>query len=287
MAYAIRVGDATVVALRDKAHDVETTFHFPSVPQEAWGPYADLLTDEGLIPLNFGCFLVVADDTRVLIDTGWGPVAGPPGRPAGPGRLLDELAEVGVGPDAIDLVAFTHLHPDHVGWNLVRNRDEGPWRPRFANARYQVPQADWDSYRSREQVHPLIREQALGLEAFDCLDLVAGDGAVIPSLTAVSTPGHTPGHRSFIVSSAGERLFILGDLTHSPVIAQETGWENTFDWDKPLARETRERVLDNLESEGTLTAVGHYRHPGFGQFVRVDGRRRWAPIDARVGRASG
>jgi glyoxylase-like metal-dependent hydrolase (beta-lactamase superfamily II) len=278
MARALRIGDATVVALLDKEHHVETTFHFPSVPVEAWGPYADLLTDEGLIPLAFGCFLVLADDRRVLVDTGWGPVVGPPGRSAGPGRLLAELAEVGIGPNDLDLIAFTHLHPDHVGWNLVRDGEDGPWRPRFGNARYLVPREDWESYRARDEVHPQIREQALGLEGMAVLDLVPSDGAVIASLTGVATPGHTPGHRSFVVQSGGERLFILGDLTHSPVIANETGWENVFDWDKPRARATRERVLDELEADATLAGVGHYPQP-FGRFARIDGRRQWVPLE--------
>jgi glyoxylase-like metal-dependent hydrolase (beta-lactamase superfamily II) len=278
VATTIRVGDATVIALTDKQHDVETTFHFPTVPVEAWAPYADLLTAEGLIPLRFGCFLVLADDRRVLIDTGWGPVVGPPGRPAGPGRLLDELAECGLGPDDIDIVAFTHLHPDHVGWNLVRDGDDQPWRPRFANARYLVPSDDWDSYQSRDQVHPQIREQALGLAGMRALELVASDGPVITSLTGVATPGHTPGHRSFVVHSGGERLFILGDLTHTPVLAHETSWDNVFDWDKPLARATRQRILAELEAEGTLTGVGHYPLPGLGRFTTIDGIRRWAPI---------
>jgi hypothetical protein len=26
--------------------------------------------------------------------------------------------------------------------------------------------------------------------------------------------------------------------------------------------------------------VGHYPHPGFGRFIRIDGRRRWVPIAA-------
>jgi glyoxylase-like metal-dependent hydrolase (beta-lactamase superfamily II) len=280
MAHSVRIGDATVVALRDKSHHVDTTFHFPSVPREAWAPYADLLTDDGLIPLNFGCFLVIADDRVVLIDTGWGPEVGPPGRPAGLGRLLDELAEAGVGPDDVDIVAFTHLHPDHVGWNLVRSGADAEWRPRFSNARYLVPAADLAHYRAREHVHPQIREQGLGLAAFDVVDLVDGDGSVTRGLDAVATPGHTPGHRSFVVSSAGERLFILGDLTHSPVIAHETAWVNVFDWDPELARETRERVLERLETDGTLVGAGHYPHPSFGHFVRVDGRRRWQPIAA-------
>lgn len=277
MAHRIRVGDATVVAIRDKSHHVETTFHFPSVPPEAWTPYSDLLTPEGLIPLNFGVFVVLADDRVTLIDTGWGPEVGPPGRPAGPGRLLDELAVAGIQPGDVDVVAFTHLHPDHVGWNLVQS-DDG-WRPRFANARYLVPRADFDHYAAREQMHPQIREQALGLGGLDVLELVAGDGSVTPSLTGVSTPGHTPGHRSFVVESGGERLFILGDLAHSPVIAHETDWVNVFDWDRELARRTRCTVLDALEAEGTLVGAGHFVHPSFGRFVRIDGRRHWLPVD--------
>lgn len=282
MAYSIRIGDTTVVALSDKGHHVETTFHFPSVPPEAWAPWADLLTPDGLIPLNFGCFLVLGDDRVVLIDTGWGPTAGPPGRPAGPGRLLDEMAAAGVGPDDVDVVALTHLHPDHVGWNLVH--DGATWRPRFVNARYLVPREDMDHYASREQVHPQIREQGLGLAGLPVLDLAEGDGPVTASLRAVSTPGHTPGHRSFVVDSGGERLFILGDLTHSPVIAHETHWVNAFDWDRDRARETRERVLADLEADATLVGAGHYPYPSLGRFVRVDGRRLWRPIDPAAAR---
>lgn len=278
MAHAIRVGDATVIAIRDKSHHVETTFHFPSVPTEAWAPYADLLTAEGLIPLNFGVFVVIADGTTTLLDTGWGPETGPPGRPAGAGQLLTELASVGLAPDDIDIVAFTHLHPDHVGWNLVRGGADGSWVPRFRNARYQVPRADWDSYRIRAQVHPLIREQALAMEGMDCLDLVPSDGAVVPALTGIWTPGHTPGHRSFVVESGGERLFILGDLTHSPVIAHETEWINQFDFDTDQALATRRTWLERLEREQTLVGAGHYPHPSIGRFVRVGGRRTWQPI---------
>jgi len=279
MAATIEIGSATVVALRDKSHHVERSFHFPSVPEAAWEPYADLLTDEGLIPLNFGCFLVIADGQHVLIDTGWGPETGPPGRPAGPGRLLEELSDVGVSPDEIDIVAFTHLHPDHVGWNLVRDGDG--WVPRFRNARYLVPQADWDHYREREQIHPLISEQGLGLDGMDALDLVASDGILSDSLRGVATPGHTPGHRSFIVESAGERLFILGDLAHTPVIANEVDWINQFDWDKPQAVVTRRTVLARLEAEGTLVGAGHFPYPSLGRLVRVGDRRTWMPVAVR------
>lgn len=276
MATLVQVGAATVVALSDKAHEVPPSFHFPTVPVEAWAPYADLLAADGCIPLNFGCFLVVADGLHVLVDTGWGPVAGPPGRPAGPGRLLDELTSVGVEPGRIDLVVLTHLHPDHLGWNLVE--EDGAWRPRFPNARYQVPAADWHAYRARAEVHPQIREQGFGLEGVVPLDLVGGDDAVSPSIRGIATPGHTPGHRSLLVRSAGEECLILGDLAHTPVVAQEVDWVNQFDWDAAEAVATRRAVLDRLEAEGTLVGAGHFPVPSLGHFVRVDGRRRWRPI---------
>jgi glyoxylase-like metal-dependent hydrolase (beta-lactamase superfamily II) len=58
-----------------------------------------------------------------------------PGRPGAtwigtPGRLPTELAAVGVEPNEIDLVVLTHLHLDHVGWNLARVEGARRWQGR-------------------------------------------------------------------------------------------------------------------------------------------------------------
>ncbi len=47
-------------------------------------------------------------------------------------------ANKGVSREAVDLVVFTRLHPDHVGWNLTNGQ------PAFPKARYLVPRKDWD-----------------------------------------------------------------------------------------------------------------------------------------------
>jgi glyoxylase-like metal-dependent hydrolase (beta-lactamase superfamily II) len=276
MALKVRVGDAIVAAISDKWHAVERSFHFPSVPAEAWEPYRDLLTADGRILLNFGCYLVWSDDRIVLVDTGWGPELSPPGMDPGRGALLDELATLGVTSQDVDLVVFTHLHPDHVGWNLVREGEV--IRPRFISARYLVPEGDWVHYNRLTETHPNIRLQALPLAELGVVELIGGDHAVSPSLTTIATPGHTPGHQSLVVRSGGDSLFILGDLAHTPVVAHETEWPNKFDWDPELAKATRRRVLDGLERDGQLVAAGHFPHPGIGRFVRVDGRRVWRPL---------
>lgn len=259
------VGSATVIALSDTEQAYGADGVYPRVDEAAWAPYRDVLTGEGQILLNFGCYAVRADGRTVLVDTGWGP--------GFQGRLLDELAEAGVALDEVDAVAFTHLHGDHVGWNLIGEGDAA--RPRFSRARYLVPAADWRHYTAQPEPSALLREQVFPLERLGVMNLIEGEHTLSPSVTLVPTPGHTPGHQSLAVLSGGERAYILGDVAITPVEAHETDWENRFDWDSAIARDTRHRVLDQLERDGSLVGASHFPKPGLGRFVRVDGRRAW------------
>jgi len=71
-------------------------------------------------------------------------------------------------------------------------------------------------------MHPNIREQALPLGELGLVDTFSGEHQVSRSLRAVPTPGHSPGHSSFVLESGGERGFVLGDLAHHPIVAHET-----------------------------------------------------------------
>ncbi len=280
MRTTVRVGNVEVTAIRDKAHSFDRAWHYPSVPEEDWAPYLDLMeSDPGNAMVNFHCFVVRGDGQVVLIDTGWGPELGPPGAPRSRGALPDRLAEIGLGAADIDLVAFTHLHADHVGWNLVYDGDAVS--PRFGNARYLVSEQDWAFFSSRDENHPNIARQALPLVSTGVLDTFPDGHQLTRSITAVATPGHTPGHTSFVVRSGRKRLFILGDLIHHPVVATETGWVHRFDADPEEAVLTRRRQLRRLENDRTLVAAGHLNHPTFGRFERRDGRRVWQPRPSR------
>jgi glyoxylase-like metal-dependent hydrolase (beta-lactamase superfamily II) len=267
MSNRVQVGSATIVALSDTEQSYPATNVYPEAG-DALSAHAGFLTENGEVVLNFGCYAIRADGRTVLVDTGWGP--------GYQGRLLDELDDAGIRLDEVDAVIFTHLHGDHIGWNIIH--EGGDPRPRFPRARYLVPEADWHHYRAQPEPSALFLEQVIPLESLGVMDLVGGDHVLSPSVTTVATPGHTPGHLSVAITSNGEHGFILGDVVISQIDAQETDWINAFDWDKDLARRTRHTIVDRLERDRALVAASHLPTPGLGRFTRQNGQRKWEAL---------
>ena len=132
----------------------------------------------------------------------------------GPGEPIEEALEAaGVELDEIHTVALSHLHWDHAGGlklfagrvpvhlqraDLDYGLQPGPEPERHAMARvdFDDPRIDWR--------------------------LAEGEVEIAPGITAVPTPGHTPGHQSFVVDvdeSAGGGGFVFAfdaaDLTEN------------------------------------------------------------------------
>ena len=113
------------------------------------------------------------------------------------------------------------------------------------------------------------------LEELGLIEFMDGEHSITRELTAVPTPGHTPGHVSILITSQGQRALVLGDAAHNPAQVEEPDWVSRADMDPELTRQTRKALLDRLEREQILVAAGHFEAPGFGRIVRLDGRRYW------------
>ena len=272
-----RIGNVEVTSLSDGTLEFDLCSFYPSVPAESWRPYSDSLAAEQGVRLNLGSFLVRSDGRTVLVDTGMGPRRADSPRSVW-GELLDDLKDKGIRPDEINMVVMTHLHRDHVGWNLLAQG--GRYEATFPRARYWVSARDWDFFRRPENLDmfPTTRRCVLPLEDLGILELVEGEHPLTSELTILPTPGHTPGHVSVAISSQGERGLILGDVAHSPVQVHETEWCSHADIDPDQARATRRSLMKRSEGEGTLVVSGHFPAPGFGKLVRLEGRRYWQAL---------
>ena len=178
-------------------------------------------------------------------------------------------------PADIDLVVFTHLHLDHIGWNTVDKN--GTPVPLFPNARHIVQRVEWDYWTQVDTNERAavrfsgVLDQTLFKAVFEpivtagLLDIVeGGEHAVTREVLTVPTPGHTPGHVAVVVASGGKRADILGDAAHTPVQLSETDWSILADVDPEWARRTRHTLFDRIEAERALIARVHFPFPGLG-----------------------
>ena len=291
---SITVGDVEIRHLYDLVADFPfprtLDRAFPAVPAEAWEPYRreyPSLFGPGNVPrFHVGCYLIRSRGRTILADTGVGPASLGMAKLFGTGgHLPDRLRSAGVSPEDIDTVMFTHLHPDHVGWNL--QQDGGRYRPTFPRARYVAHRADWDTVR-RPEVQQKLADIAPGyvgqaltpLESLGVLDLADGDRVLSPEVTALHTPGHTPGSMSLLVASRGERAILVGDAIGHPAQVEHPDWGVIDDMDGPQAEKTRRQLLDRVEAEGLVFSASHFPEPFFGRVVRLEGRRSWQALAA-------
>jgi glyoxylase-like metal-dependent hydrolase (beta-lactamase superfamily II) len=271
----IRVGNVEIMMLSDGMLEFDLCNFFPTIPTDNWRQYESHLTEEHKVRFNLGSYLIRSDGRTILVDTGLGPR--PADAPDVPwGQLMQDFKANGVRPEDVDMVVMTHLHRDHVGWNL---RAEGQkFVPTFPRARYWMSAKDWEVCH-RPDVQPERFPNAptcvWPLEQLGLIELMHGEHAISRELTALPTPGHTPGHVSILVTSGGERALVLGDAAHNPAQVVEPDWVSRADMDPDLTRQTRRALMERLEREQITVAAGHFPAPGFGRIVRLEGRRYW------------
>ena len=213
-------------------------------------------------------FLAKLDGANVLVDAGVGPAGGGSFMPDRQGRLVDELGRHGVSPDDVDLVVFTHLHVDHIGWAVVDGE------PFFRNARYVAHADDFAYFASPEADALDLRDQLDALRRGGRAEAVDRDGEIHPGVALVHLPGHTPGHCAVELAGA----FVIGDAAVDPrQVADPARWFFA-EVDRALAARTRRRLFEDLADAETLVASPHFATP-FGRIRRDGDGFAWTPAD--------
>jgi glyoxylase-like metal-dependent hydrolase (beta-lactamase superfamily II) len=220
-------------------------------------------------------FLIRSDNKNILIDTcvGNDKVRGDVTEWSNlKTDFLKKLSDIGVTTTAIDIVACTHLHMDHVGWNT--KLEGGVWVPTFPNAKYLFAREEYKYWEQKPD-----KEMADNKAAFDdsvspiveagLAELVDVHHKIDRHLSFMPTPGHTPGHASVLIESQNQRAIMAGDLLHHPCQIAKPSWTTVVDVFPDKARAVRQRILNEIAGTNTLLIGAHFENPVAGRVVRL------------------
>jgi glyoxylase-like metal-dependent hydrolase (beta-lactamase superfamily II) len=184
--------------------------------------------------------------------------------------------------DEIDAVIHTHLHFDHVGWNTVTEDNERV--PTFRNAIWRVSDEEINWWNGGAvQPHPdyehILRDVFDPIVETGKVESFSGETLVEPFLTSIPTPGHTPGHTSFLLSSAGEHLLLVGDAAHHPEHLVHHDWVPAVDNDPAETTRSRRRIVDLAIEKDAMVTGGHFPILTVGKLSKINNEVSFLEVD--------
>ena len=265
------VGDVTITRVEEGVTYVDASVLMPDFTPAMLDPHRDWLMPHFFsdrnhkMALSIHSFVVESQGKTIVVDTCVGDEQAPlPSDPA----FVDRLhAAVDGGLDSVDVVLCTHLHFDHVGWNL--RTDDGARVPTFPNARYLFAATEVEHTRTNDHMGVLGPSIDPIIDA-GLADLVETDHIVTGEVRLLPTPGHTPGHVSVLIESTGESALITGDMTHTPLqFARPDLAASAFDTDSVQSTQTRIDIIERFADSDTLVLGTHFAPPTAGHLNRT------------------
>jgi glyoxylase-like metal-dependent hydrolase (beta-lactamase superfamily II) len=276
--YRYKVGDIEVTAINDG---------FAQRPLEGFVRNAELaqvqqaareaFLPEQALPITFNTLVLNQGGRVTLIDTGNGDMGAPTS-----GRWMENFRAAGFDPAQVNTVIISHFHGDHINGLRLKNGTAV-----FPKAEVMVPAAEWAFWMDDARMNQ-APEAMKG--AFQGARRVFGpiandvkryemDKEVVPGLTAIVAPGHTPGHTAYMLSSGSGKLMIMSDTTNHPALfVRNPDWSAVFDMDADQARATRRRMLDMAASERAQVAFYHAPFPATGHIAKEGNGFRFVPV---------
>ena len=146
-------------------------------------------------------YLVITQSEVLLIDTGVGEGNAYIERTFEPRRtpLAAELGRFGLQPADVSLLVNSHLHFDHCGNNRL------------------FPDAEIFVHANELSIASTPRYTVTGWFDYEGARItpVSEDTEISPGVTLIQSPGHTPGHQSILVETAGGRTLIAAQAAYT------------------------------------------------------------------------
>lgn len=283
--YRYKLGSFEITVVTDGKSRVPITDAFVTnaSKDEVKAALAALFMDTEIFYGPYNPIVVNTGANLAVIDTGNGEAAYQSTKGLN-GQLLTNLAAAGIDATAIDSVVISHFHGDHINGLLKADNTLA-----FPNAKIYVPAPEYRYWMSDDEMKraasPRIDllfknvRRVMSGEVLKRLSQYEWGAEIIPGITAVATPGQSPGHTSHIVASGNSKVFVHADVTHAPYLfVRNPGWHPFYDHDPVKSEETRRKVLDMLASSRMLVQGYHFPFPGVAHIEKTTTGYREIPV---------
>lgn len=278
-------GDLELTPLVDGFLRLDGGAMFGVVPKPLWEKRSPA-DERNRIRLGMRPLLVRGSTKTLIIDAGIGGKMDPKSVDIygiDRTRNLDRsLAAAGLTADDVELVLASHLHFDHAG-GFTERQPDGSLTPHFRRARYVARTGEWE-----DATHPHERNRAsylaenfVPLRDAGVLDLMPGDGQIVPGVAVARTGGHTMHHQIVKIESGGRTAVFAADLIPTTahidppwIMGYDLYPMDTLAFKRAFVREAIEREYLIFFEHDPKIAAGYIREK--------DGRPYVEPLDVEV-----
>jgi len=244
---------------------------------------AEVFMEKDMMTTPYNPIAVNTGSKLAVIDTGTSETNYKKSNGVG-GQFVSNLAAAGIDRSAVDTVIISHYHGDHINGLLMDDNSLT-----YPNAEILVPAPEHKYWMddgemsrattSRVQTNFKNVRRVFSADVLKRVKTYDWGKEVIPGVTAQGTPGHTPGHTSYVIASGSDAVYVQSDVTHVPFLfVRHPDWHAFYDQDGVMAEATRRKVYDMVAAEKLRVQGFHYPFPSLAHVEKDGSGYRYIPV---------
>jgi len=267
--HRFKVGDIEVTQVFDGAveRDHNPTFAKNASVDDVKAALKAAGFPEEKVPNPYTVTFIKLGDRQIMFDSGNGAAS----NNGSTGYLAENAQAAGIDLTKLSAIIVTHFHPDHIFGLMTKENGQV-----YESKQIIVQEAEYKFWADPAVIATLTEARqglAKRIQAtipnWKNVQQSAPDKDVVPGDRSIATPGHTPGHTSYLVSSGSQQMMVLGDLTNIPAFnLRNPGWHLAVDQDAPTAEATRRKMFDRIVADKIIVTGYHWGMPGAGTVAK-------------------
>lgn len=277
--YHLQLGDIDLIALSDGSISQDMSKLLTNVRPGEVKALSNRSFQEPIVQLSVNAYLFKLGGKLILVDAGTSELYGPT-----LGHLPESIARAGFRPEDVDAILITHIHTDHTGGLMFGDKII------FPNATIYLSKREYDFWltpknykEATKEMKPYFEQALLKMGPYVKAGKVktfSYGEEIFPGVLPMASPGHTPGHSLYKVSSKSESIVFWGDIMHSALV-QFARPEVTiiYDVNPKEAIAERKKAFADAAKNKYWVASDHISFPGIGHIGKDGPGYKWIPAN--------